>query len=335
MGDPAALAPRRPPEVVTLGECLMALVATEYGPLAEARSFSAHVAGAEANVVVGLARLGHTTAFIGRVGSDGFGTAIRRSLRGAGVGVDWLRVDPAAPTGILVRERRALGPAEVVYYRSGSAGSRLDASDVDSASGEGAFRAARWLHVTGITPALSASARAALDRALEHAREAGLTISLDVNLRRKLWTDAEARPVLAPIAGQADVVLASDDEAAGITQAAADSLPERLLDALLDLGPSLAVLKLGSGGALAREQAGEVVRRPAVAVTVVDPIGAGDAFSAGFIASRLEGADLVHALEVANLCGAAAIAAVGDQAGLLDRAELDRLPASPIADTIR
>jgi 2-dehydro-3-deoxygluconokinase len=149
-------------EVVTLGECLVALVAGAAGPLAETTVFERHVAGAEANAAVGLARLGHSVAYIGRVGGDGFGTAIVRKLRGEGVDVEHLVVDDTAPTGLMIRERRAFGAAHVLYYRSGSAGSRLGPADVDSAAA--LFEGASWLHVTGITPALSPTARAAVER---------------------------------------------------------------------------------------------------------------------------------------------------------------------------
>ena len=130
-------------EVLTLGECLVALVASETGPLAETSVFESHVAGAEANVAVGLTRLGHRVAYIGRVGADGFGTAILRRLRGEGVVVDHLTVDADAPTGILVRERRSIGAAEVLYYRRGSAGSGASPADVDSAAAAGRCEKAR------------------------------------------------------------------------------------------------------------------------------------------------------------------------------------------------
>ena len=123
-----------PPELVTLGECLAALVAADPGPLAESQTFVRHVAGAEANVAVGLARLGHRSAFIGRVGDDGFGQAILRRLRGEHVDVSGLTVDPSAPTGVYFRERRMLGAVEVVYHRRGSAGSRLSPADVEAAA---------------------------------------------------------------------------------------------------------------------------------------------------------------------------------------------------------
>jgi 2-dehydro-3-deoxygluconokinase len=322
-------------EVVTLGECLVALVAAELGPLAEATTFTRHVAGAEANVAVGLARLGHRPAFIGRVGADAFGTTVVRALRGAGVGVDWLAVDAGGPTGHLFRERRALGPAEVVYARNDSAGSRLGPRDVDAAAAAGAFDRARWLHLTGITPALSASCRSAVERAIDHARQRRLTVSLDLNLRRKLWSDEDARPVLADLAARSDVVLGSEDEAAVVAGLDESSQAESLLDGLLSLGPALAVLKRGHRGAIARARDGEPVTRPGLAVAAIDPVGAGDAFCAGFIAARLDGADVGRALEVGNACGAAAAATIGDQAGLPDSNELGRLLAASSRDAIR
>lgn len=93
-------------EVVTLGECLIAFVATTPGPLAEVTAFERVVAGAEANVAVGLARLGHRVPFVGRVGADGFGETIARRLRGEAVDIAGLTVDPEAPTGHMFRERR-------------------------------------------------------------------------------------------------------------------------------------------------------------------------------------------------------------------------------------
>jgi 2-dehydro-3-deoxygluconokinase len=321
--------------VVTLGECLISLVAAEPGPLAEASTFERHIAGAEANVAVGLARLGQSVAYIGRVGSDGFGVAIVRRLRAEGVDVRHLTVDTAATTGIMLRELRVLGPAQVVYARTGSAGSRLSSDDVDRAAADGLFANARWLHLTGITPALSADARDAVMRAVELARETDLTISLDVNLRRRLWSDEAAAPIVRSLAEQADVVLGSPDELAVVTGANAGD-PAALVRAVLALGPSIAVVKLGADGALGAKQGSSPISVPALAVpSVVDPVGAGDAFSAGFIAARLAGAELLPSLRTANACGAAAVASVGDLTGLPDAVELERLLATGGPDTLR
>ena len=322
-------------DVVTVGECLIALVAASQGPLAEANTFERHVAGAEANVAVGLARLGHRPAYIGRVGADGFGTAILRRLRGEGVATDFLTVDYTAPTGLLVRERRALGPAEVTYYRAGSAGSRLSAADVEAAADDGVFAGARWLHVTGITPAISISAREAVERAIELGRESRLTVSLDLNLRRKLWSEEHAAPVLRGLSEKVDVVLASLDEGRLVAGANDGSEATEVATALTGLGPSIAVLKLGREGALALERGGTPVAAAALATPVIDTIGAGDGFSAGLIAARLEGSSLDEAIQVANACGAVAVSVLGDLTGLPDRRELDRLLAIAQDDAIR
>jgi 2-dehydro-3-deoxygluconokinase len=327
-------------EVVTFGECLVAFVATTHGPLAEATTFERFVVGAEANVAIGLTRLGHSVAYIGRVGTDGFGEAVARRLRGEGVDISDLAIDPDAPTGIMFRERRAIGPAQVLYARSGSAGSRLTTAEVERAMAR--HPDGRWLHLTGITPALSESALEATNRSIESGRAAGMTISLDLNLRRRLWTDEAAAPVLRTLAAGVDVILGSPDELAVLTRLTPDHDPAELARATVGLGPSVAIVKLGAGGALgiAADTADEVVVRPAIPLpVVVDPVGAGDAFCAGFIAARLDGADLGTALEMGNACGAAAASAVGDTTGLPSRVELAailRAAADPPGrDTIR
>jgi 2-dehydro-3-deoxygluconokinase len=330
------------PDVVTVGECLVAFVAVAPGPLAESNAFERFVAGAEANVAVGLARLGHSVAFVGRVGADGFGDAIRRRLRGEGVATEHLITDDGAPTGLMFRERRLLGPAQVVYARRASAGSRLTADDIDRAAGANIFRDARWLHLSGITPALSGDALAATFRAAELGRGAGLTISLDLNLRRRLWSDDAARPVLRDLVATADVVLGSPDELAVIANRQPDAEPADLARAVLALGPAIAVVKLGERGALAAtsQNGAGTIARPGLPLRVVmDPVGAGDAFCAGFITAQLEGLPVERALEYGNACGAAAASSVGDQSGLPDRNELLALLASGdgggAPDTIR
>jgi 2-dehydro-3-deoxygluconokinase len=318
-------------------------IAPERGSMAEAATFLRTIAGAEANVAAGLARLGRSTAYIGRVGDDPLGTTITRTLRGEGVHVGHLRVDADATTGVMFRELRDVGAAEVVYWRAGSAGSRISAVDVSEAAS--LFHGARWLHLSGITPALSADAEGAVETALELARASGLTISFDLNIRRRLWSERKARPVLAGLAARADIVLGGLDEVA-VVAGLADSLEagnavdaEAAADVLLGSGPSTVVVKLGAGGALERRRVDGKVRTtnsPAHLVPVVaDPVGAGDASTAGYIAARLDDLPAVEALAMANACGAAAVASVGDQAGLPTRTELDRLLVSGGPDTLR
>ncbi|MET0773298.1 MAG: sugar kinase [Candidatus Limnocylindrales bacterium] len=328
-------------EVVTLGECLVSLIARVRGPLAESETFVRTVAGAEANVAVGLARLGHRVAYVGRVGADAFGTVVRRRLRGEGVDVRYLATDASGPTGLMVRELRDLGSMEVIYHRGGSAGSRLDPGDIDAA--RATIEGARWLHLTGITPALSAGAAAAVVRAKELARGAGVGVSLDLNIRRRLWSEAEAAVALRGLIDGTDLVLGGLDEVALVgglastLEAGGRCDPVEAADALVAAGTRRVVVKLGADGALLRDDGGMSLASPGLAVpSVVDPVGAGDAFTAGYLALTLEGAAAELALGAGNACGALAVSTLGDQAGLPDRSTLDALLAGPGGpDTIR
>jgi 2-dehydro-3-deoxygluconokinase len=311
------------PEVVTLGETMALLMAEQSGPLREATSFRRMVGGAESNVAVGLCRLGHTAAWISRVGNDDFGRVVLHRLRGEGVDVGHVTVDAGAPTGLMIRERREVGAIEVLYYRRGSAASRLGPADLP----EDAIAAARYLYLTGITPALSASCRQAAFRAAEIARGAGVPVVFDPNMRSRLWSDGEARPVLRDLVAHSDTVLPGLAEAELIT---GESDPRLAAEHLLALGPRLVVLKLGDRGALAATAGGHVVEAPAAPLPrVVDPVGAGDAFAAGLLAATLDGETLPDALALAARCAAHVMSAPGDMENLPFRHELDASRSDP------
>jgi 2-dehydro-3-deoxygluconokinase len=296
-------------DVVTLGESMVLLLAEQSGPMREASTFRRHIAGAETNLAIGVSRLGHVAGWISRVGDDEFGRAIVFRVRGEGVDTSRVTHDAQAPTGLVVRERREAGPIEQVYYRRDSAASRMQAADLDPAY----LGDARFLHLTGITPALSASCRETVFAAAEIARVAGVTVVLDPNYRSKLWPPAEARSVMRDLAGRCDVLLPGLDEAELMT---GESDPEAAARALAKLGPASVVVKLGAGGALALTGE-EVVRVPGLPLErVVDPVGAGDAFAAGWLAGLLRGFDTDAALRLANRCGALAMLSPGDMESL-------------------
>ena len=195
------------------------------------------------------------------------------------------------------------------------------------------------------TPALSAGAAAAVTTAAELARDRGLAISLDINMRRRLWSESEARSSLRPLIGLSGIVFGSVDELA-VVAGLAESIDagrqvraEEAADAVLALGPATVVVKLGADGAMQRQRGDAGISSlSAVAMrvpNVVDVVGAGDAFCAGYIATRLGGASDDEALRAGNACGAAAVASLGDQAGLPTREELRRLLASAGADVLR
>ncbi|MFD7785426.1 sugar kinase [Streptomyces nojiriensis] len=308
--------------LVTLGETMAVLAAARPGPLASGTSLRLGFAGAEATVAIGVSRLGHAASWTGRVGADSAGTMILDGLRGEAVDVTRARVDDMAPTGLMLRERRTPDHTRVTYYRRGLAGARLGPEDIDPEL----VARARVLHVTGITPALGDGPRAAVRRAVDLARAAGVTVSLDLNYRARLWNREEAAAELTHLVTRADIVFAGPDEASLVVP---EAEPATMARALLDLGPREAVLKLGSRGAVAVTPGAEAVQ-DIVPVTLVDPIGAGDAFVAGYLAGYLDGNDLLGRLLLAATCGAFAVASPGDWEGLPRRADLDLLHGADV-----
>lgn len=295
------------PDIVTFGETMVLFLAETAGPLREATRYGRFIAGAETNVATGLCRLGHSAGWISRLSDDELGRAVAFRLRGEGVDISRATIDPEAPTGLMIREKRELGPLEVIYYRRGSAASRLTPDDLDADY----IRGARYLHLTGITPALSATCRATSFAAAKIAREAGVPVVLDPNLRFKLWSREEARTTLRELTQQADILLPGLEEGEFLT---GESDPDTAARAFLELAPSLkmVVMKLGAEGSMVVTR-DERVHVPATPLPrVIDPVGAGDAFAAGFYAGQLRGLGLAETLAVANRCGAWATTAPGD-----------------------
>jgi len=201
------------------------LLAEQSGPMREATTFRRHIAGAESNVAIGLSRLGHTAGWFSRVGDDEFGRAVAFRIRGEGVDTSHVLHDTHASTGMVVRERREAGPIEQVYYRAGSAASRMSAADLDPAY----LADARFVHLTGITPALSASCRETVFAAAEMARAAGVTVVLDPNYRSKLWDKTEARSVMRDLAARCDLLLPGMDGMAICRQLRRDGVATPIL----------------------------------------------------------------------------------------------------------
>lgn len=226
--------------LVTFGETMGLLTAAEAGPLDAIRTFTLGIGGAESNVAIGATRLGARVTWFGRVGADAIGTMIERRLRAEQI--ETLAIRDVAFTGLMVKHRRFGRALNVDYHRAGSAGSNLRPDDVP----EDHVRRASVLHVTGITPALSDSARATVFHAVHVARAAGVSVSLDVNYRSKLWDAAVARPVLRELIAHADIVFAGRDEARLIVDNGGSSAD--LARALAALGPVESVIKDGARG---------------------------------------------------------------------------------------
>jgi 2-dehydro-3-deoxygluconokinase len=309
-----------PPDVVTFGETMGVFWSPMVGPLRHASVMHVGVAGAESNLATGLTRLGHRVAWTGRVGDDEFGRRVLVALRGEGVDVAAATVDPVAQTGLMVKSQRMSGSAEVIYYRRGSAASRLGPEHLD----EALIAGAGVLHITGISAAISDSARAAVFAACEIAVAGGTTISFDPNYRSALWAADEAAAVCRELAARADLLLLSEDEARLIDGDGRRAPVPQLATRLRELGPSQVVIKRGVDGALLATDEG-ALEVAVYRVDAVDHVGAGDAFDAGYIAGVLEGLPLAARADLAARVGAFAVTVHGDWEGLPRRQELGLL----------
>ncbi len=314
-------------ELVTLGETMALLSAPRIGLLRHAHSLDLSVAGAESNLAIGVRRLGRSAAWISRVGDDEFGRLVLGTLAAEGVDTSHATVDAGAPTGLMVKERRSDAITRVQYYRAGSAASRLSPSDVD----EDLVRAARVLHVTGITPALSPTAREAVYAAVATAKTAGVPISLDFNYRSALWNAEDAGAVLRELTGLADIVFATVPEARLVVTGDDDA---QLAAGIAKLGPRQILIKRGARGVLAM-LGDEMHDLPAHRVPVVDPVGAGDAFAAAYLAELIGARTAEDCLAAASAAGAFAVTVPGDWEGLPTRAEIALLGADPDDDVHR
>lgn len=308
------------PELVTFGETMAALAPDRTGPLRHAGSLNLSVAGAESTVAIGLARLGHSVAWIGRVGADELGLLVRDTIRGQGVDVHAV-TDPEAPTGLIIKERRTADLRRVHYYRAGSAGSRLAPSDL----ADSLLASARIAHAGAITAALSATAASAVSAAIARANFA----SFDANFRSRLWSAEEYRDFVLARLPDVDLLFASLDEAR-ILLGRTDGEPDELASALKLAGPDEVVVTLGGEGAVCVDRDGKVHRVQARRVTLVDPVGAGDSFVAGYLSALLDGDDVPARLIAGTRIAAYSVSAEGDWEGLPTRAELAAASAADI-----
>lgn len=304
-------------EVVTFGESMVLFSGDRGLPLEYVHQFHKQMAGAESNVAIGLARLGHSAGWFSKLGQDPFGRYILQSVRGQGVDTSRCIYTDAAPTAVFFKEQKTTGKTQVYYYRQGSAASLMTKEDLD----ESYIAQAKILHVTGITPALSQSCYELTLHAMDAAKRHQVTIVFDPNIRWKLWTRETAKARLIELAGKADYILPGLDEGEFL---AGRPEPEEIAGFFLKLGAKGVIVKLGKDGAYYQSPA-ERGHVPAIPVQEVDPVGAGDGFAAGFISGLLRRDTLADAVLRANAVGAIVVGVRGDTEGLPNEEELQSM----------
>lgn len=300
------------PSVVTAGETMVLSVPLKPGRLRHAPSLELKVGGAESNVAIALSRLGLSTGWVSFLGDDEPGRLVLDCTRAEGVDVSRVRRLQSHPTGLYLREQ--VGAAvQVYYYRRGSAASAMAPGIFDRAYLEGA----QFLHLTGITPALSEDCREFTLWAAHEARNSDTQVSFDVNYRSKLCSPQDAKEFMEEALPHVDILFVGDEEARALWGKGDEELVRKLAAA----GPAEVVLKRGKKGSLALIES-RVFSHSAFEVSEVDPVGAGDAFVAGYLAGHLWDLDLEERLRAANAMGALSVATLGDYEGLPDREEL-------------
>lgn len=305
-------------KVILLGEPMALLIADTPGPLEEVEHFTRALSGAEVNVAIGLTRLGHHAEYLTRLGDDPFGHYIEMKLKECGIGTEFLTYDSVYRTGIQLKNRTENGEdAYAPYYRKGSAASHILPGEIDRVILEGVD----LVHITGVFPALSEDARAAVYRLMERAKERGIYRTFDPNLRPALWENREEMVrTLNDLAAGADLVLPGIEECRIL---AGTEDKEEAAEFFMGRGAKAVVIKDGARGAWARTGEKRYFAPGFHVERVVDTVGAGDGFAVGVISGFLEKLPFEEILRRANAIGALQVMNRGDNEGLPDRKGLE------------
>ncbi len=307
-----------------LGESLVLLpfLPDEHGEVAPGT-----LAGAEANVAAGLAAMDVPVSWVGRLGTDALGAFLHADLERRGVDVRAVQFDPDRPTGYYAKQVLADEGGEprshMLYRRAGSAASAMAPAFLEDPVVNEVIAGSDLIHTSGITAALSESCAQLMRTLLSQPRPFAGTVCFDVNWREQLWPTGDPG-VVVELSKLADIVLVGGDEAVRVfgtddPQSIRAIVPK----------PQWVIVKDGARRALAIGPDAEVVEEPALHVEVVEPIGAGDAFAAGFLAGVVRGDDMSRCLRRGHLSAAAVLTVPGDSASLPAHPVVESLLAAP------
>lgn len=296
--DPAPGAAR----VVTFGEALATIDVTDPAAV------DLHVAGAELNTAVGLARLGTPVTWASRVADDALGALVTATLRREGIDDSAVTIAPGEKTGLIVKSRLDDHTMRSEHYRSDSAASRWRSAGEPSAL----LADTAWLHATGITPALGEAPRALFTELIESAAARGVRVSLDVNHRPQLVDDDGIRGIVAAVIHRVDTLFCNEEEARTLT---GETDPARAARSLAARGPRAVVVKRGRDGALALVEGRIDVTGPFPVAPPTFPVGAGDAFAAAWIHAELAALPVPQTLVAAAWAASRVVAHPTDHEG--------------------
>ena len=294
-------------DLFTFGEALSVFISSDTDSVMSARKFERVTAGAEVNVAVTISRLGLKPSYFSRFGNDQLGAVMLADIQAQGVDVSSAkRIDLF--TAAMVRNPGRTAPVEISYLRKGSAASTIEPEDILDSY----ISSSRWLHTTGITCAISQSGAAAVKDALAKAASLGVKSSFDLNLRRKLWSEADAKKTLQPLAENIEFLIGGEDEYQVVF---GRSDAKKVLLEANNRGCRIAVMTKGDQP-MRYAIDGEYGEITPPKVVAVDPVGSGDAFTGGAIAGLLSGLNEFDALTQGSICGASVASMFGDWTGI-------------------
>jgi 2-dehydro-3-deoxygluconokinase len=305
-------------KIMLVGEPMALFIAQAENPLECVKQYSTSVAGAELNVAIGLTRLEHSVGYLTKLGTDPFGKQIVNRIKEIGIDPSLISFSNDKKTGFMLKSKVSSGDPEIYYYRKNSAASSISKEDIDRID----FSQYGYLHMTGIFPALSETTLESAKYLMQKAKENGLVIFFDPNLRPQLWPDKQTMvSTLNELAREADYFLPGCNEGEILM---GSRVPEQIAKHYLQLGPKAVIVKTGKKGAFAstKEKSFSLPTYPAE--KIIDTVGAGDGFAAGVISAVMEGLSLEQAVDRGNAIGTIQVMSVGDNEGLPTRAQLQR-----------
>lgn len=291
-------------DVITIGETMAVFIPSNIGKLRYINTFHLNIAGAESNLAINMQKLGFKTGWISRLGADEFGYFIAKTLRGEGVDISNVVFDEH-PTGLMVKEITLSGEINVYYYRNNSAATFIDPNDIS----EEYVKNSKLIHLTGITPLLSESCFKSIEKIFNIANRYDIPISFDPNIRFKIWNNNNYSNKIKSLLLKSNIVLLGLNEA-NILFNTKDI--ETIFKLVLNNGKiEYLAIKDGENGAWVGNKK-ELHKIDPYKCTVVDPIGAGDAFNAGFLSGLLRNYSLKECGEIGAICGALATQSFSD-----------------------
>lgn len=296
-------------DVITIGDAMIAMCPREKGPIMFCDAFKRKVGGAELNVAIGCARLGLKSGWISRLGNDEFGKYILKTARGEDIDTSQVNLVDEYQTSVYFREVLSDGSSRSFYYREKSPTSTMTYEDLN----EEYFKAAKILHITGVFPSISRNNQDIILEAVKLAKKNNLTISFDPNIRLKMWTREEAKSYIEKILPDVDILLIGDEE---IEILLGETTIEDAIKTFHAYGIEKVIVKKGSKGAVGSDGENIYEVEAIKPKALVDTVGAGDGFAAGFLTALCKGQAFEDCVKFGNAVGSLVVGVEGDNEGL-------------------